>query len=57
MENGLCIRIACNGKIGSQTEHIDARHQHLRDLQFRDIGEAKYYCASDQKLAAGIPKN
>jgi len=57
VENGLCIRIACNGKIGSRTEHIDARHQHLRDLQFRDIGEAKYYCASDQKLAAGIPKN
>src|SRR6218665_1647690 len=48
--NQGCIKIACNEKVSARTKHIDVRHHHLRDLQFREVMNLKY-CASDQMRA------
>ena len=49
-DNQGCIKIASNEKINARTKHIDVRHHHLRDLQFRGIINLEY-CPSDQMLA------
>src|SRR6218665_2920613 len=49
-DNQGCIKIACNEKVSARTKHIDVRHHHLRDLQFRGVMNLKY-CASDQMIA------
>src|SRR6218665_3407705 len=48
--NQGCIKIACNDKVSARTKHIDVRHHHLRELQFRGVTNLKY-CASDQMIA------
>jgi len=54
-DNQGCIKIACNEKISARTKHIDVRHHHLRDLQFRGVVDLEY-CATDKMLADVMTK-